>query len=513
MPANAPATRLHSASRVSERCIASLFLAAAAAVLPACRQFQQHRVEVADLHARGQYQQIAAVLDSPDTRKLYGKRSDVLWLLDRGATALALNDTTTTLAKLEEAEKFTELRLQRTGADAAAAWLLNDSKTTYLTEPYEDLYVNVLKLLAQLEAGNVDGGASVEARRLGTKADALRDRYLKAIEAIPATDRANLDQRAAIRPTDPVLSATTVPRSARSTPRSAAQPPSTTTTSGQFVESTLGLYLSSITFLKSGNPDLAQVAARRLTQVIEAQGPLIGPVRAADFNQLESLRASEVNVLAVALSGRGPSKVADTVGPVPIGTVPIYFELPRLVSNPSSINGARLEFEPVTSTEAQTDSKPASDGQAVPNSSSTPVRAIPLNLIEDLNAVATENHRRALPLIYARTYARAAAKAIASAAVTETFRKKSSDRDQDLAQLGGVLLGLAFMAATEEADLRCWAMLPGQAHVAAARLEPGRYRLRIVYQSPAGNALYITPWQTASLSEGSLFTIVTHYWN
>lgn len=499
MSANAPPTRTRFA-------LLATFAGACLAVLPACRQFQQHRVEVAELHARGQYKDIAAILDAPDTRKLYGKRSDVLWLLDRGATALALSDTTTTLAKLEEAEKFTELRLQRTAADSAAAWLLNDSKTTYLTEPYEDLYVNVLKLIAQLEAGNIDGGASVEARRLGTKADALRDRYLKAIEALPASEQTNLDRRAAPRSTDPVLSATT-----GRTSRPPAAPLQTSTTSGQFVESTLGLYLSSITFLKSGNPDLAQVAARRLTQVIEAQGPLVGPVRAADFEQLESLRSSDVNLLAVALSGRGPSKAADTVGPIPIGTVPIYFELPRLVTSPSSINAARLEFEPVTSSEAQTEVKATSDGP--PSASSAPVRAIPLNLIEDLNAVATENHRRALPLIYARTYARAAAKAVASVAVTEGLRKGSRDRNQDLAQIGGVLAGLAFMAATEEADLRCWAMLPGQAHVAAARLEPGRYRLRIVYQSRAGGALYITPWQTASLSEGSLFTIVTHYWN
>lgn len=438
------------------------------ALLAGCRQFQEHRLAIDELHASGRYADIAAILDDPQTQKLYGSKSRVLLDLDRGATALALNDTTTTIAKLEDAERAIELRRERTGGDVAAMWLLSDADTAYLAEPYEDMYVNVLKLLAQLEAGRIDGGATVEARRMASKADLLRDRYLQYKSALESKESRRLEDVQSL----------------------ASLGVEASDSGGQFVESPLGTYLTAITFMKSGDRDLQAVAGRRLVESIRAQRGLIGPVREEDFVALENTRPSDVNILIVALSGRGPSKVARSVGPIPLGTVPIYFELPELRTFPSEVAGARLEIE----------------------SAGAPGQSVPLALVEDLSAVAAENHRRMLPLIYARTFARAATKAAASTVLTEVGRRRSSDRDQGLVQVLGVLGGLAVMYATEKADVRAWSMLPGQAHVAAASLPPGEHRVRVVYTGSGGGAVHTGDWQTINVTERGLATIVSHYW-
>ena len=70
---------------------------------------------------------------------------------DRGAVALDLDDTQTTIEVLNEAEALMEQRRKRALLEDVAALTINDQLTTYLGEPYEDIYVNVLKMLAQLE--------------------------------------------------------------------------------------------------------------------------------------------------------------------------------------------------------------------------------------------------------------------------------------------------------------------------------------------------------------------------
>ncbi len=440
----------------------------AAALAGGCREFANHRGELEMLHAAGNFGQAAAVLDDPKSRELYGQRNRLLWHLDRGAIALAQDEPERAIEHLEKAEAAIELQRERSAADVIGQWTINDTTSKYVAEPYEDMYVNVLKLLAQLEAGRVEGGASVEARRAAFKADTLRDQYVKFAEQL--TSRSG----AAIGGGPPPLPGQ----------------PERLTSGGAFVESPLATYLTILTFLKTGDEQLARVAARRLQSSLELQGGLVGNVDPAEFAGLDELSPQDFNTLVVALSGRGPTKVADRIGPVPLGTIPLYMELPRLRIHPSQVAGARVEVD---------------SGGGVPES------VAGLKLVEDLSRVAYVNHEQMMPLIYARTFLRYALKAGASIALTEVSRRESADRDQGLVQLAGVLAGLAVIAATEEADLRSWTFLPGQARVAALKLPPGTHRIRVAYQSHAGGTLHTTDWQEISVSPAGLATIVTHY--
>lgn len=439
---------------------------AAALVLSGCvTAFDRHRDDLGQLHAQGRYDEIARQLDSPEVRSEYGDKNRLLWWMDRGAAALALGDTDSTIANLEKAEEFMDIYRSPSAADELGKWLLNDTAAPYFGEPYEDMYVNVFKLLAQLEAGNVQGGATVEARRMATKADALRDRYLRLKTQVDKQGGAGL------------------------TAAAKSEGMSATTDEGQFIESPLGTYLTAVTFLKTGESAMHEVASRRLLTAIEAQQALIGPVDRNKFSGLEAMRQREANVLIVAISGRGPRKVANRIGPIPVFEWPVYFELPVLVGGEAQAAGARLALD---------------DGTTVD-----------LALIEDLRSVATANHERQMPLIYARTFIRSSAKAATAFALTKTWENNSKrGNERDVAAVVGTLAGLAFVGFTEKADLRCWELLPAQAHVGMVSLPPGEHTARIEYLSAAGGVIYSGPWRriVAGDRPADLSTLVEHYW-
>lgn len=441
-------------SKVCRR--AGLWLAAlaVAGMVPGCGAFRSHRREMERLHASGDYQGAATLLDEEED-DLY-RREQLLWHLDRGAVALATNDDDLAIEHLNEAERLIDLKREKTPDELIAVWLVSERAAPYLVEPFEDIYVNVLKILAQLEAGRIEGGATVEARRLAWKADHLRDVHAVWSDALDRQTRS------------------TVGRSVHGTVGTSRE--------GEYIESPLGTYLAAIAFMEAGESQMQAVAARRLQRTIDYEAGLIGPVRAEPFLELETMAADEADLLVVALSGRAPTKEAVTVGPIIIYTVPIYFELPRMKRNDTTVADVAVEVEGVGEYD--------------------------LHLIEDMASVAVQNHERHLPLIEARTILRASAKAIGTAVAAGA----ASNSDNGLAALAIVLGGLAYMLVTEKADLRSWVFLPGQAHVATFDLSPGSYRIRTIYKDAGGSTLYSTGWRQVTIEDRGLHTQVEHYW-
>ncbi len=411
-------------------------------------------------HEAGDFQGAAKFLDEKSTQQLFGDRSRLLWELDRGGDALALNDTQTTLTTLESAEKRIDAQRALRPEEQVAQWVLNDTYAPYIAAPYEDTYVNVFKMLARLERGDVDGGATVEARRLANKSNILRDQYLREAKALK--ERAGTSYGAA--------------------ERAGAAQKYATPTGGEFIESPLGTYLTAITFMKTGDREFQRVAGKRLLQAMETQPKLFPNVNRAAFSGLSDLDPGAGNVLWVGLTGCGPYLVAERVGPIAVFSLPVYFELPRMRIRGSRVAGARLEVQDSDGT--------VRDGGR-------------LELIEDLSAVAEENFARQLPLIYQRTLVRYLVKAGATVGASEVVAQTQHDQNtQMLIRSIGGLIGLAVLGATEKADLRCWEFLPAKAFVCLARLESGTHRVRVVYLNQAGGAEYTGPWRDLTLPPG-----------
>lgn len=434
--------------------------------LGGCAGISEQQTILRQLGAQGQYQQAAVMLDEPQTIKAYGEKNRLLWELNRGALARTLAQPEQSLELLESAERRIEAGRAESAGDIVASWIANDNALPFQAEPYEDIYVNVLKLLANLELGRVDGGATVEARRLAGKANILRDRYLQ-LTAAANRERPESAQIAQARGSAGGLIATN--------------------NAGEFVESPLGTYLSAISFMKAGDSSFQQVAGRRLVDSLEVQKGLLGAVRTEDFLDLGTRSSGDLNVLVVALSGAGPTKAAERIGPLAILSVPIYLELPRLVEQPSEVAAARVRIN----------GGPAGET---------------LNLIEDFNAVASENHRRQLPLIYQKTLIRYLIKAGITVGLTEGVQSQHGNNDEQWIRMVGGLVGLGLLMATERADLRCWTFLPGQARVATLKLPPGVHTLSVEYLADNGAVLYTAPGKVLTVTEDGLATGVFQFW-
>lgn len=491
---------------LTQRVLAKLALILLAPLLLTACGFQQHREHLALLHANGKFTEALAELDDPETQSLYDSQDQLLLDLDRGALSFYLGLDRQAFEYFESAERFMDLTAtQQSTGDTAVQWLLNDTFATYAGEPYEDVYVNVFKLLGHLRAGRIEGGASVEARRVAAKTSLLRDRFTAATASTrrgaerSTNPTAKLALEAAKPTSTPV--ANTSPTTDAPTPPTDPEPRPRAITDGQFIDSPLGAYLAAVTFMKTNEPEQQSVAARRLRSAIDAQGLLIGDVDPANFSGLAQLSPSNASVLLVALSGRGPVKFAQRVGPIPLFDFPVYFELPQLRTFPSQARSVRATL--------------------TPESGDSPPREVTLNLIEDMGRVASENHRRQLPLIYTRTLVRAAVKSAATAVAAGAVRRGqggSRGRSEGEAILV-VLGGLAAMVATERADIRCWTFLPGRAHVALVELPPGRYNVRFDYLGPAGPSAAQTvlfteqqPPLTVTGDPRDLATSIAHWW-
>lgn len=439
--------------------------------LPGCRTRMDDARETLDsLHAQGAYEQAADYLDSQQTLETYGQKNRLLWWLERGAVAVALDEYPLSIDTLNKADDYIDVEREQTTSDTLATWIINDTESPYYAAAYESMYVNVLKLVAHLRRGVIDNGATVEARRLANKSDWLRRRYVREIEALKQS-KDYAAAAAALGGRVQVID------------------------QGEFIESPLGTFLSAVAFMKSGNANFQQVAGQRLLNSIQLQRNLQSRVDPGNFENIGELHPADVNTLFVALSGRGPTKVPQRIGPIPIYTYTIYFELPRLIYGPAQADSARAVVRPIGTTE--------------------PILEQPLPLVEDLRVVAEDNFRRQLPAITIRTLIRATAKAAAVTIATEAGRKSASSDDlQTGIEIAGILGGILLLTTTEKADLRSWTFLPGQAHVGLARLEPGDYETRIEYLSRAGGTLYAGPWRPMTVSPGdnALSTTVEYWW-
>ena len=469
--------------RQATLCIAAIF---ATLLFSGCvTAFDTNRKELESLHAEGRYDIAAQILDDPKVKEEYGQKNVLLYWLDRGSIALALRDPAGTVNWLDRADNYMEVKREPTAGDEFARWLINDTITPYYGSSYEELYANVFKLLAQLELGNINGGATVEARRMAGKADVLRDRYIRTRDAVAKQGDAGV--QAALTP-------------------AGGSGYVDVNVGGQFIDSSLGDFLTAIAFMKDGDRENQRVAGKRMASSISLQANTQRDVNPGPLSGVGELEARDVNVLVVGLSGRGPTKIARTIGPIPLYQWPLYMQLPVLQGGSEEVASARIMVQ---------------DAGAANLSPG----GVPLFKIEDMRMVAEENFRRELPLIYARTILRSSIKAAAAYAATQAVKNQAHGDTKIAAQLGMIVAGLAFEALTEKADLRSWVFLPARADAGLLKLPPGRHLLRVEYLSGGGWPLYAGPWHEVNIpaadggggagaggEDKQIVTVVEHFW-
>ena len=419
--------------------------------------FDRHRADLVYAHDRGDFVLASQLLDEANGKGLYSRRSRVLWLLERGAVAAAEGDTDKAVAMLNEAERQTELFNEQSISDIAGQWLLSERASTYITRAYEEQYINVIKMLAHFEAGTIENGPTVEARRMALKANQMRDRFEDLLDELH--DRGGEAQVSFAR-------------------------------SGQFIESPLGVYLSAVAFIEADEADMAVTAIRRLASAAKAQAGLGITQDISYVDSLLSYDSRKQDALFVGVGGVGPTLARQKVGPFFVYLTPIYFELPQIVRGGSGAHRAMAEIEHADGTTG----------------------TVELAFIEDFSAVAEANFASELPLVHARTYLRAMTKSGIFTAGGIVLQ--NSDADPAVKAAGllvSIIGGLLYLSVTEKADIRCWTMLPGAAWAAVTDLPEGTHRARVVFLGAGGQRLYEGQWSEVRGGSFGLDSIV-EYW-
>ena len=398
----------------------------------------------------------AAVTTIEDARRkgVYKEKDRFLYYLDAGLAyhyASQPESSNTRLAVAEQAAE--ELFTKSISKGILSNTLLNDNVLEYPGEDYEVLYTNLIMALNYLELRRFDE-AFVEIRRANDKLNLLEQKYVDAAALIAA--EASKDTTGGyVKYTGKQL---------------------------RFNSSAFARYLSMHMYAAEGLYDDARIDREALTNAFtlqpniynsappavayasdsEAVLSVIGMVGLAPVKQPLNLRIrtdENLNLLTVIYADQRPENTVFANYPLPNGIGDFYakLSLPQYSPRPSEVAGIRVSADSTLI------------GQ--------------LQLLEDVSSVASATFEARQSMILWRTVVRVVAKTI-----TASKLKNKIDDGGIAGWLGKLATDVAYDL-TEQADLRCGALLPGRIFVGDFVVPPGTYDLTVEYLGADGAVL------------------------
>lgn len=349
-------------------------------------------------------------------KRHWARRDEVLYWLNR-AMLLRMNGN---LRASNEAFARAQRRIDElygvSVSEQAGSWIINDATRQYIGEEFEQMLLHVYMALNYLELNRPDE-ARVEALQIDLK---LRELGKK------------IDKQ-------------------------------------KYIEDAFGRYLSGLIYEQHGEWSDAMIEYRRAYEayrLYQSQYGVAVPrmlqrdlVRLADKlglqDELERYRReftidhwqtveqrqSQGELVFTLHNGLAPVKREESVIlPVPTTYTLVRISLPYYQSRSAPARGARLQIGGNT---------------------------VPLELVEDVDAMAHKTLEIKLPLIQARALTRAGVKAI----VAEGLKRDDKWLLGMLAEIGGLI--------SERADTRSWLTLPHDILLARVVLPPGKYNLKL----------------------------------
>ncbi|XVJ59155.1 MAG: hypothetical protein HEQ23_07050 [Tepidisphaera sp.] len=444
-----------------------------ALALGACTSIEDKQAELASLTDQGKFVEAKAVAFDPKTHDVYegvDSKNFLLLRLERGSTALSAGDYDDAVAAFDEAQQSSAFNYEMKTWDSVLQWINNDGTAAYYARPHEDIYVSALSQAASLAKSKLENGAIVDANRQLDKVAFLNAQYATVLDQIKQQDKDN--QYAAMVKSMKEQSQSGAPQ------QSAADGGQTSQRSGMFLNSPLGMYLSTITFAHAGIPDKAELSASQFNAAL-ADAPDGGQrLEREAFSKFGSQEASVGNLVVVALSGRAP-EFGSRALKVPVLDQVLPASVPVLRPVHSDVSKARVEVR-----------------------GGNPVD---LHLVEDMAAVVAENFRRSEDAIYYRAAIRMTVKAGIVTAGTIVV-SRNDDRGWWTSVTGA--LGAGWIYLTERADRRSWTTLPAQARVALLRVSPGEHEVRVVFTNATDVVLYEGPWTKVAANQSGVTAVV-----
>ncbi len=143
-------------------------------LLSSCATLPKGQSQIDAMLNSQQYSQAITILK--DNPQLYGKKNELLYLLDKGFAEHLNKDYKASIETFAKAqEKFDQLYTESV-SKIAATWVINDYAAPYHGEDFEHVFINIFQALNYLMLGEYQE-ALVEARDVDSKLNAINFQY------------------------------------------------------------------------------------------------------------------------------------------------------------------------------------------------------------------------------------------------------------------------------------------------------------------------------------------------
>lgn len=391
-------------------------------------------------------QRPAQALEVLDGQRHAG-RDRLLYLLNRAMLLRQTGDLRASSEHFEQAKALASQLAALSLTEKTASFLLNDTSRSYGGEPHELVLLHLYEALNYLEAGEADE-ARVEALQVDLRLRELAER---------------------------------VPES-------------------PFRADPFARYLTGLIYEERGEWSDAMIAYRLAFEAYRGHGaryPLAVPASLRG----DLLRAAERLALSdeaqryrgeFGLDGPGPPALGEGRGELVFlfhsGLAPVKREQILPYVDPSSGVAVTLALP-------RYEARPARANRALVSAGGEQAAT---EVVEDIEAIALENHEALLPSITAR--------ALARAAVKYAVARKAREENPAV----GALLNLAAVL-TERADTRSWLALPAEIQMARLSLSPGRHPVVVEVVGAGASVLCRREFPSVVVEEGRR-TYLSYHW-
>jgi hypothetical protein len=381
--------------------------------------------EADSLAQRGEYQKSLDLIEK-DKKDLYRDKDATLYYLDAGMLNHYVADYRRSTELLQEGERAIEAAYTKSVTMEIATYIVNDTTREYAGEDYEDIYINTFNALNYYHEDDLED-AMVEIRRMNNKLAFLASKYGVIVDNM---QKAALEEGSEIPP-DPAAGQTT------------------------FTNSALARYLGMLFYRGNGKPDDARIDRDQIRLAFANNPSVYAYSPPASLDDELPIPNGKARFNVIAFSGSAPIKEEDILRIlIPNGRY-IKIALPVMTPRPSAVNRIEVRFD---------------SGES-----------FDLELLEDIEAIATETFTERAHLAYLNSVLRATIKGVASSVMGGVADEMEGDAAMVMSLLS---IGTQIFAeASEMADLRISRYFPARAYVGGLTVDPGLYSYSIIYYS------------------------------
>ncbi len=442
---------------------AALILLLAGLILAGCGSVATKKAFYAPITAELQSGNFATAVSKIEKAKKegrYGYKDRLVYFLDAGFAYHYAEKHDSSNIRLHAAEQAADELYTKSISRAMLSYVLNDNAQEYSGEDYEVLYGNLISALNYIALNRFDN-AFVEVKRANEKLNLLELKYLEMARVLQRDQDKDTLGIKINYDVDKVRFNNSAFARYLSMHMYAAD--------GKYDDADIDYHLLHAAFAEQPHiydfsPPDVKFFAKDKNKVILSVVALAGMAPVKEALQLRLRTDSDLNLVQILYTD--PERQGQEYSHIPMKIGDNFyfkFAIPYLLKRPSGISRIRVL---VDSVEVGT-----------------------LQLLEDVGAVADETFKAKRSLIYLKTIARALAKGL----IAQKQKEKV-----DKGNVGGWLAKLAIDAVadiSENADLRCARLLPGQILVGDFEIAPGTYNITIEFYNRIGNLLTTTNYK------------------